>query len=257
MEQTFHLFPGPDTTRRFAALLLHGLTATPNEVRYLADVLHKTGFEVLAPLLPGHGTSIDDLKRTPLSAWRNTALKSCKELLQDYEKVFLVGESLGALLAIDCACKLRDRIAGLVALSPPMKFRSTTNEHGSQLLSRMPDRFLNRLETKPKQARPANFFKYPHEAYQAHSFAAVARLVKLRRELLPQLNSLRMPLLILQDPDDHHLAPQSECLLFDRWGGTNKVVRTFPGGTHELLLGHQCDQVFEVIKQFLIDNDSE
>ena len=41
--------------KRGQALLIHGFTGIPNEVRPLAEVFGGLGFSVIAPLLPGHG----------------------------------------------------------------------------------------------------------------------------------------------------------------------------------------------------------
>ena len=46
-------------------LLIHGFTATTTEVRLLADKLHKDGYTVSAPLLPGHMTTPEDMNTVP------------------------------------------------------------------------------------------------------------------------------------------------------------------------------------------------
>ena len=46
-----------------AVLLLHGAGDTPQTLRYLADALHARGFHVSAPLLPGHGRTVQDFAR--------------------------------------------------------------------------------------------------------------------------------------------------------------------------------------------------
>jgi carboxylesterase len=46
---------------------IHGFTGTPYEMRYLGGALARTGSAIRAVrgiLLPGHGTSLDDLERT-------------------------------------------------------------------------------------------------------------------------------------------------------------------------------------------------
>ena len=40
-------------------LLLHGLTATPVEVRLIGQYLHERGYTVSGPLLPGHGATVE------------------------------------------------------------------------------------------------------------------------------------------------------------------------------------------------------
>ena len=48
---------------------VHGLTGTPFEMRYLGEQLAHAGFAVHGPLLPGHGTSVDELSRTHWHDW--------------------------------------------------------------------------------------------------------------------------------------------------------------------------------------------
>ena len=67
-------------------LLIHGLTATTAEVRPLAKRFHDEGFTVSAVLLPGHGTTPEELIK--LSA-RNGLLSAKKHTL-NYVKNVLV-----------------------------------------------------------------------------------------------------------------------------------------------------------------------
>ena len=43
------------------ALVVHGFTGSPFSVRGVADAMARSGLDVEAPLLPGHGTVVDDL----------------------------------------------------------------------------------------------------------------------------------------------------------------------------------------------------
>ena len=42
-------------------LVLHGFTGNPQSMRGLAEAFAAAGFTVELPLLPGHGTSVDDM----------------------------------------------------------------------------------------------------------------------------------------------------------------------------------------------------
>src|SRR5215831_6705959 len=95
----FNLGDGPD-----ACLLLHGLTGSPAEVRPVGEALAKAGFRAVAPLLPGHGTSPEDLyvvTRADLLAAARAALLG----LSGARRLYLCGLSAGALLAIHLAAR--------------------------------------------------------------------------------------------------------------------------------------------------------
>jgi len=46
-----------------AVLLLHGLTGTPLELRWVARDFAKANYDVYFPILPGHCSSLEDLKK--------------------------------------------------------------------------------------------------------------------------------------------------------------------------------------------------
>ena len=90
----FELGDGPD-----ACLLLHGFSGAPSEVRPLGERLARGGMRVVAPLLPGHGTSaalLREVSRADLLA----AARAVVDGLSGARRVFLGGLSAGAMLAI-------------------------------------------------------------------------------------------------------------------------------------------------------------
>ncbi len=100
-------------------VLLHGFTGTPYEVRYLGDQLARAGHTVRAPLLPGHGTSIEDLDRTTWEDWAEHVERAVDALRVRCPRVAIVGQSLGGLLALHVASRRRD-IAAVASLAAPL-----------------------------------------------------------------------------------------------------------------------------------------
>jgi carboxylesterase len=68
-------------------LLIHGFTATTAEVRLLADAFKKQGLTVSAPLLPGHGTSPQDMNRQHYTDWIACVESAYKKLRETCSKV--------------------------------------------------------------------------------------------------------------------------------------------------------------------------
>ncbi len=85
-------------------VLLHGFTATTAEVRLLADYLRGFGYTLAAPLLPGHGTQPAELNKTSWLDWYAAAEGAYLELRGKCTKVFVCGESMGAL-ACSAGCQ--------------------------------------------------------------------------------------------------------------------------------------------------------
>ncbi|OVE81236.1 hypothetical protein BVY03_04295, partial [bacterium K02(2017)] len=84
-------------------LLIHGFTATPDCMRYLANHLNSLGFSVSAPLLAGHGTTKENLAKTNWQDWYESCHQIFRKMQQDYSHIFVAGLSLGGLLALKLA----------------------------------------------------------------------------------------------------------------------------------------------------------
>lgn len=97
--------------------LIHGVTGTPVEMRYLARKLSRNnGWDVYATTLPGHCTRLRDLVRTTEQDWRTHIQNQLSFARDYYEYVFVVGLSAGALLALDASTI--SPVGGVGVLSP-------------------------------------------------------------------------------------------------------------------------------------------
>ena len=100
-------------------LLLHGLTATTAEVRPLAKRLLNEGYTVSGILLPGHGTTPENLSQTDRKDWIKASEEAYNELKRECSSVIVGGESVGALIALRLASDYPE-IKGLLLYAPAM-----------------------------------------------------------------------------------------------------------------------------------------
>jgi alpha-beta hydrolase superfamily lysophospholipase len=88
---------------RGGVLLLHGLTDSPYSVRAAADVFRRRGYYVLAPRLPGHGTTPSSLEETRWEDWLpvvHLAASHVRRVVGPDAEFLLGGYSNGGALAI-------------------------------------------------------------------------------------------------------------------------------------------------------------
>ena len=102
---------------RLGVLLLHGFTGAPATMRPLADALAARGFPVSVPLLPGHGTSPEELAGTSYADFLAGATAAYDELAASVDAVAVAGLSMGGALAIELALARPD-VAGLILVNP-------------------------------------------------------------------------------------------------------------------------------------------
>ncbi|KAF1060218.1 alpha/beta hydrolase [Burkholderia gladioli] len=80
-----------------AVLLLHGLSSSPLELRYLARYLQDEGFTICAPVIEGYSAGSAEL---PMERWIEGAVREYDALAARYERVSVVGLSIGGALAL-------------------------------------------------------------------------------------------------------------------------------------------------------------
>ncbi len=107
--------PGAKT----AVLLVHGFTATPWEMRPLAEFLADAGVASIAVRLPGHGTSPEDLADRCWEEWFSAVLCGYQILSKRFQSIYGMGMSTGCLLLL--ALAKDNPLGGLVLFSPYLR----------------------------------------------------------------------------------------------------------------------------------------
>jgi esterase/lipase len=112
-----------------AVLLVHGLTDSPYYVAAIGDALYAKGYNVVAVLLPGHGTAPECLLHVTRQQWQTEVRFGLSVARRLGGKVSMVGFSTGGALALDAiaanyATSDRDPIAwgNLLLFSPAIGF---------------------------------------------------------------------------------------------------------------------------------------
>jgi carboxylesterase len=104
----FHLRGG-----RSGVLLIHGLTGTPTEMRFVGNGLHRAGFSVLGVQLAGHCGDESDLLATGWRDWYASVVEAAARLRGQVDHLFVAGLSMGALLALKLAIDSPRDVDGL------------------------------------------------------------------------------------------------------------------------------------------------
>ena len=98
---------------RSGVLLIHGLTGTPAEMRFVGKGLHRAGFTVHGMQLAGHCGDTADLLKTGWRDWYRSVGEAADELRGKVDHMFVAGLSMGALLALKLAADRPNDVDGL------------------------------------------------------------------------------------------------------------------------------------------------
>ena len=103
-----------------AVLFVHGIVSTPRMFDdYVAAI--PADWSVYSLLLPGHGGTVRDFGRHSAKEWRAHVHACLEELRATHARVYIVGHSLGTLLAIREAVRDDRKIAGMLLWCVPLR----------------------------------------------------------------------------------------------------------------------------------------
>ena len=98
-------------------LVLHGFTGNPQSMRPLAEALAAEGHSVELPLLPGHGTAVEDMVPTRWADYVAATDAAYRHLAGRCDVVAVVALSMGGTLACWLA-EHHSEIVGLALVNP-------------------------------------------------------------------------------------------------------------------------------------------
>lgn len=169
-------------------LCLHGLTGTPWEVRLPAETLAAAGFACYGPVLPGHGSTPEQLAETAGAEWVEGALAAYDRLSAGHERVYVLGLSMGGVVALALAAQRP--VAGLAVLAAPLQL-GWASRTGARLLHR----WVRFLPKTPSIADPEA--RAAHPGYDRMPLPAVVELIRLGERVADQLERISAPLLLV------------------------------------------------------------
>jgi carboxylesterase len=223
-------------------LLFHGFTATTLEVRGLAEYMHAhLGLTVEAPLLPGHGTTPEELSQISYCEWLSSAEDSLNHLKQKTNSIILGGESMGGLLALYLAA-LHPEISGLLIYAPALI------TPGMQK-ARWFRSFIFGSYKKGLTSTQPGFL--PWQGYRINPLKAVVELGKLQDKVKLQLSEIHQPMLIFQGKQDKTIEPKSSLSIFNAVPSQKKELIELENCGHCVLLDTQHDMVYGKSASFL------
>lgn len=188
-------------------LLLHGITGSPAAWRPIAEALAADGTGVHVPLLPGHGTSWQELNRHGWSDWRRAAASALTEMRSRHAKVVVAGLSMGGALALELAAggDTADGVDALVLVNPSLRI-----DGAAAALLPLLARFVPSIDAIGNDiARPGE----EEHAYPRTPLRAVASLAAGQKGLRGRLWRVSVPTTLCVSGRDNVVGPWSSRLL--------------------------------------------
>ena len=208
-------------------------------IRFLAN----SDYTVYAPLLPGHGTSPEELNKVRYMDWINSAIGAYNELLEkDFKDIYVIGHSMGALLALRLG-ELFGDMSGIVVTASPIILRGIW-------LKMVP--LVKRVIKFVK--KKGNVSKY---AYDVWPINGVSELIKLIDVVKGDLKSVIAPTLIIHGEKDELADQESAQYIYDNINSKYKQLMIIEDAGHRILQDGNVAKVYQTIADFILKNSKK
>lgn len=228
-------------------LLLHGFGDTPQTLGLLARHLHASGFDVKAPLLPGHGRTVETFGNSRRADWLACARAELESMRAGHRRISLGGLSMGGAISAILAGESHD-LTALVLMAPylgmPVTHRIAAASHymwgpiAGVRRSNSPGSILDAKERKKNLG------------YGAYTARLLYELWRLAAEGRRALASVTIPTLLLQSKLDPRIAPSIAERAFATLGSKEKKLCWVEGG-HIITVDNGRDKVFDEVTRWL------
>lgn len=104
---------------KLAFLFIHGIVGSNSHFDEIVNIIPRE-YSIYNILLDGHGKKIEDFANTSMKKWEEQIDNITEYLFEKYEKIIIVGHSMGTLFAIDIASRYPKRVEKLFLLAVPL-----------------------------------------------------------------------------------------------------------------------------------------
>ena len=222
-----------------AILIVHGFAGGTYDEEGLANYLElNRGFDVYQYTLPGHNKNLSKVKS---EEWINSSEEMINWLIsKGYNKIYLVGHSMGGVIATYLASKYK-QVKKLVLAAPAFHYLSVKNKNLNiaQSLKDIP----NIIKTYGSDEIIARILKL--------NITALNEFMKLVRDYYDYPKYVNCPTLIIQGKNDNVVPLTSSKYVYDTIRSKDKKLMYMDNLTHDLFRGDNPEEIYKIIEKFL------
>lgn len=222
-------------------VLCHGFTGSPASMRPWAEFLARHGHTVRLPLLPGHGTTWQDMNRTSWQQWYAAVDAAYRELAARCDRVFVVGLSMGGTLTLRLA-QHHPEVSGIVLVNAAVKTDDPRAPFAKVLQYLLPS-----LPGIGNDIKKPGMNEYCYDRLPVRAFVQLQELWKIVHRELPLI---RQPALIFSSVEDHAVEPSNSTLVAEQITSPDKTFVQLYESYHVATLDYDAESIFQQSLQF-------
>ena len=243
--------------------LVHGVLEHLGRYDNLVNELNNSGILVRGLDLVGHGYSEGDRGHIDsIESYITDVVSHLLDTRNEYSSLplFLMGHSMGGLIAIATALQQQDVLSGLILSAPGIEVDPQVAGPVSKLAVKalgflFPQVGVKRFDTDVISSVPEEVEAYVndpliyHGALKAGWSSAMFKSIEMYR---PQINEINIPLLIMHGTGDSLVPFSASQFVNDNASSSDKTFESFQGSHHEILHDREQDRARQLIVDWIL-----
>lgn len=221
--------------------MVHGFTGSPASMRPMGAWFADHGLSVIGVRLPGHGTTVEDLRHRPWTEWFSEVDTGLTELRARCSTAVVLGQSMAAALAVHLAASRPEEVDGLV-LSSPYLFDP---RHAFIPIGRWFVRSLKGFDEGDIKKPGQNEL-----AYDRLPVSGIVTMAALMKRARAELAGVRAPALVFAPGVDHTIPESNPRRVIEALGSARKELIECPDSYHVITLDNDAPMVRERVLAF-------
>lgn len=219
--------------------MIHGWTGSPAHFQLAARFVNERGYAVAVPRLAGHGTTVHHMMDTGWRDWVRSALEALFDLADDYERIHLVGLSMGGAISLLLAAT--NEVASITTINAPQRLHSRRAWLGRFYRG---SRAIHQGEPgDPPQGEAADYWVQ----YGESPVGTVGDLFDLMAASKRALPRVTVPALIVQSRADQTVHHSSAEIIYEGLASADKKIIWLRRSRHVALLDLERDLLHQAI----------
>jgi carboxylesterase len=224
--------------------LIHGGGGgTSADLKPLAEDLYmKGGYTINIPLLPGYGTTPEDLKNTKIKDWKSALDKEISKLTETCEKIIVGGHSMGGVLTLILAANYN--FDAIFTISAPAGLKRF-------ILNFIPlfNLFMKYHNIDSEQFKKDTQGKWV--GYNKIPLNIIKKMKKLMKEMKKSLSDINCPVLLFQGRLDSDIKKNSMNYIFTNIKSKRKEKIWLKNNEHPILDSPDHNQITLELVNFI------
>lgn len=251
----------PDKDVNAVLLLVHGLAEHIGRYKNVVDYFGPRSYAIYGFDLRGHGKSRGTRGYVERFSYYLDDLKTFFDKVRDENKgrkIFLMGHSMGGLIATAYAVEHQDNLAGLIVSAPLLQVGSSispvTVAAAKVLAVILPKMGVAVLDASTISKDKAVVDAYVNDplVYRGKTTARLGiEFLNIQNKLPEQLNKITLPILIMYGCEDKLVNPEGSKMLYEKVSSKDKTIKGYEGLYHEIFNEPEHEMVMKDVETWL------